>query len=218
MEVEGQEIASGALPALEAAPGESQKMTLPLPAQIPSGEAFVTLRFFADKDTSWCKAGHEVAWEQLELANAPRAVAVSGDAATPRENNGDLVLASGNVKAIFRDAALASVEFGEHEIMAAPLQLQIFRGPTDNDGIKGWDGQENKPLGQWLQVGYDKIELQPVETRIEGNKIITKVRGVCKANPNAFGCTKSGRWKATFCAFPIALSSPKVCPMCRNSA
>ena len=186
LEVEGCEIASGALPTLDAAPGESQKMTLALPAHIPAGEAFVTLRFVTEKDTSWCKAGHEVAWEQLELVNAPRVSSASSDAATPRENNGDLVLAGANVKAIFRDAALSSLVIGGEEVMAAPMALQIFRGPTDNDGIKGWDGQENKPLGQWLEAGYDKIELQPVETRIEGDSIITQTRGACKANPNAF--------------------------------
>lgn len=186
LEVEGHEIASGALPMLDAAPGQTQKMTLTLPTHIPAGEAFVTLRFSADQDTPWCKTGHEVAWEQLELANAPRVSSAPGDAATPRQNNGDLVLAGANVEAIFRDAALSSLVIGGEEIMAAPLALQIFRGPTDNDGIKGWDGQENKPLGRWLAAGYDKIELQPVETRIEGNSIITQTRGVCKASPNAF--------------------------------
>lgn len=186
LEVEGREIAGGALPTLEAAPGESQKITLTLPAQISAGEAFVTLHFVADKDTSWCQSGHEIAWEQLALANAPRVSSVAGDAATPRAANNDLVLANGAVEAIFRDAALASLQFGGQEILAAPLQLQIFRGPTDNDGIKGWDGQENKPLGKWLAAGYDKIELQPVESRIEGNAIITRTRGACQANSGAF--------------------------------
>ncbi len=186
LEVGGQQIASGALPTLDAAPGKSQKMTLTFPAHIPAGEAFVTMRFGAAKDTLWCKAGHEVAWEQLELANAPCVSSPPGDAATPHDNNGDLVLASGNIEAIFRDAALSSLIIGGEEIMAAPLTLQIFRGPTDNDGIKGWDGQENKPLGKWLTAGYDKIELQPVETRIEGNSIVTQTRGACEANPNSF--------------------------------
>ena len=186
LEVEGREIASGALPALDAAPGESQKMTLVLPMQLPAGEAFVTLRFVAERATAWCQSGHEVAWEQLQLANAPRVSVVSGDAATPRGNGDILVLASGQVEAQFADAALSSLKLGGQEIMAAPLQLQIFRGPTDNDGIKGWDGQEKKPLGKWLAAGYDKIELQSVETRIEGDTIVTQTRGACKANPNAF--------------------------------
>ena len=38
--------------------------------------------------------------------------------------------------------------------------LQVFRGPTDNDGIKGWSGQEDKALGRWLAAGLDKIELE----------------------------------------------------------
>ena len=186
LEVEGVEIASGDLPTLEAEPGATQRMTLTLPAQLPAGEAFITTRFFADKQTSWCEAGHEVAWEQLALANAPRTALPLGEIATPSQSDDNLVLASGNLEAVFADAALSSLKIGGQEIMAAPLQLQVFRGPTDNDGIKGWDGQENKPLGKWLAAGYDKIELQPVETRIEGNSVITQSRGACKANPNAF--------------------------------
>ena len=186
LEVEGQQIASGALPSMQAAPGATQKMTIPLPAQIPAGEAFITLRFFADQATPWCAAGHEVAWEQLPLANAPCRVVAPGSAVAPRQDGDDLVLQSGAVAAIFRDAALSSLRFDGREVMAAPLQLQIFRGPTDNDGIKGWSGQENKPLGFWLGAGYDQIELQPVESRIEGDAVVTQMRGACKANPSAF--------------------------------
>lgn len=186
LEVEGHQIAAGALPTLEAAPGQTQKMTLTLPTQMPAGEAFVTLRFVADRATSWCAAGHEVAWEQLALRNAPPCALPLGSAATPRAQGEVLVLASGPIEASFADAALTSLKLGGQEIMAAPLALQIFRGPTDNDGIKGWSGQANKPLGRWLDAGYDKIELQPVETRIEGEAIITQTRGACAANPNAF--------------------------------
>ena len=186
LEVEGRQIASGALPTLEAAPGQTQQMTLTLPAQIPPGEAFVSLRFYADKQTPWCQAGHEVAWEQLQLANAPRVSLPLGASMTPRAQGDALVLASGQVEAVFSQAALSSLKLGGQEIMAAPMQLQIFRGPTDNDGIKGWSGQENKPLGRWLEAGYDQITLQSVETRIEGDSVITQSRGACKADPNAF--------------------------------
>ena len=186
LEVEGQPIASGVLAPLEAAPGQAQKMTLVLPAHIPAGEAFVMLRFVADRATNWCAANHEVAWEQLALSNAPRHSTALGDAATPRSNDDILVLANAEVEASFADAALCSLKLGGQEIMAAPMALQIFRGPTDNDGIKGWSGQENKPLGRWLEAGYDQIELQSVETRIEGDSIVTQTRGACKANPNAF--------------------------------
>ena len=186
LEVEGVQIASGALPALEAAPGESQRTTLVLPAQLPAGEALVTLRFVADRATSWCEAGHEVAWEQLELPNAPRPNALPANAATPRASDEILVLAHGPIEASFADAALSSLKLGGQEILAAPMNLQIFRGPTDNDGIKGWSGQEGKPLGRWLAAGYDQIELQSVETRIEGDSIITQTRGACRADPNAF--------------------------------
>ena len=186
LEIEGHQIAAGALPRIEVEPGESQKMTLVLPAPMPAGEAFVTLRFFADKSTAWCDAGHEVAWEQLSLPNAPRHCALPGDAATPRARGENLVLAQGAIEASFANAVLSSLKWSGQEILAAPMNLQIFRGPTDNDGIKGWTGQDGKPLGRWLHAGYDQIKWQNVETRIEGDTVITQTRGACRANPNAF--------------------------------
>ena len=186
LEVEGREVASGELPRLEAAPGDWQTMTLDLPPTMPPGEALVMLQFFAREQTPWCEAGHQVAWEQLALTNAPLQHARPGESVAPREEAGFLVVASGNVEARFAEAALSSLLWQGRELLAAPMQLQIFRGPTDNDGIKGWSGQESKPLGRWLAAGYDQITLHPLESRLAQNSVITRMRGACEADENAF--------------------------------
>lgn len=186
LEVEGREIAAGELPVLDAAPGEWQTITLDLPAEIAAGEAFLMLQFFAREATPWCEASHEVAWEQLALANAPRATQALGETVAPREEAEFLVLGRGALEARFAEAALSSLRWNGRELLAAPMQLQIFRGPTDNDGIKGWTGQKGKPLGRWLEAGYEQISLHPLEARIDGNRVITRTRGACKADENAF--------------------------------
>ena len=186
LEVEGREVAAGELPVLNAQPGDWQTMTLDLPNEIPGGEAFLRLQFFAREPTAWCEAGHEVAWEQLALQNAPLEQTVPAAAVAPVENDGVLSLKNGAVEAQFSAAALSSLRFGGTEILAAPLRLQIFRGPTDNDGIKGWSGQESKALGRWLAAGYDQIELHALETRSQENRVVTRTRGACQANENAF--------------------------------
>ena len=35
--------------------------------------------------------------------------------------------------------------------------LNVWRAPTDNDGVKAWSGQENKPLGRWLTAGLNDL-------------------------------------------------------------
>ena len=186
LEVEGREIASGELPVLGAAPGDWQAMTLDLPDEMPNGEALVLLQFFAREETAWCESGHEVAWEQLALNNAPLAPQTWAEPVAPREEAGFLVLSQGALEARFSEAALSSLSFQGRELLAGPMRLQVFRGPTDNDGIKGWTGQENKPLGRWMAAGYDQVTLHPLESRIGENSVITLTRGACEADSGAF--------------------------------
>ena len=186
LEVEGREVARGELPTLQVEPGQWQTMTLDLPTNIEAGEAFLMLRFSADQATPWCAANHEVAWEQLAVTNAAPEVATPAAPVAPRELKGDLVLQNGDIEARFADGMLSSLRVANQEILASPMRLQVFRGPTDNDGIKGWSGQQDKPLGRWLAAGYDQIEISPVSARIEGSQVITRARGACKASENAF--------------------------------
>ena len=48
-----------------------------------------------------------------------------------------------------------------HPILLAGPRLQVWRGATDNDGIKGWSNQAHKPLGRWLAAGLNEMTLQP---------------------------------------------------------
>ena len=48
-------------------------------------------------------------------------------------------------------------------LIAGP-QLQIWRAPTDNDGIKGWN-QPEKALGRWRSQGLDKVAVEPVSAK-----------------------------------------------------
>ena len=48
---------------------------------------------------------------------------------------------------------------GREWLQSGP-RLQIWRGATDNDGIKLWTGQGGKALGRWQEAGLDKMQLQ----------------------------------------------------------
>jgi beta-galactosidase len=169
VEVDGQCLGSGGLPTIALAPGETQSVKLELPT-LPPGEAFVRLHFYANTDLPWCEAGYEIAWEQLPLENA-RAEATTANQAT---------------EPIFQAAERTLRLSVGDKVLSLPMpQLQIWRGATDNDGIKGWSGQEYKALGQWLAAGYDKLELRHEEPQSEGSRVSLRTIGSCVASPEA---------------------------------
>ena len=80
---------------------------------------------------------------------------------------------------------------GGEEILLRGPRLQIWRGATDNDGIKLQDST-GRPLGKWLAQGLDKLTLQTISAKIkrrrgEGGEVTFCVErvGRCAASPRA---------------------------------
>jgi beta-galactosidase len=168
--VDGLAQASGELPPLNAAPGASQEITLPAELQ-GAGERFLTLRFRQTADTAWAPAGHEVAWAQLALpAQATAAAAASTPAAesvTAVDDGGSITLTTNaggrTVQAVFDKASGRLTAYGaaDANLLASGPQLAVWRGATDNDGIKLMlDKQGGKPLAHWLALGLDQLQQQ----------------------------------------------------------
>jgi len=74
-----------------------------------------------------------------------------------------------------------------HSLIQSGPELQIWRGVTDNDGIKGWTGQDRKALGRWNADGIPEMQRNLGAARIIKNKngsitVQSKVIGSCKAS------------------------------------
>ncbi|MDQ1508936.1 MAG: beta-galactosidase [Actinomycetota bacterium] len=82
--VDGDEIAGDELEPLDTAPGAASVVTIPLPelALTAGQRAHLTLSFRTRADLAWVPAGHEVAWEQIEIGSAPGASRAPGPTAT----------------------------------------------------------------------------------------------------------------------------------------
>ena len=110
--------------------------------------------------TSWAEKNHLVAYTQLTLAEGktPKAKAVRHKAATA-----ELQFDGNTIR--FDDQGITSWKHGRTQIMESGPQLNIWRAPTDNDGIKGWSGQDNKALGRWRAAGLEHptLKFQPLE-------------------------------------------------------
>ncbi|PAW78187.1 MAG: hypothetical protein B9S32_08305 [Verrucomicrobia bacterium Tous-C9LFEB] len=192
--------AKGKLPTLKAAPQTVEKIKLKLPAlTMEKGqEAFLNLRYYSAHETAWCDAGHLLGWDQLPLALKTRPVAKT---AKPTSTPEPLAVQSSGARFVIGNSALQlsvststnlieTVRWNGNDIISRGPQLQIWRGVTDNDGIKGWTGQDGKALGRWLKAGLEKLALKPSKCQIkslkDGSILLTLEHiGSCLASSNA---------------------------------
>ncbi len=179
---DGETISSGELEKLNIAPGETG--SFPLSLELPSsGTIALNVSFFARENLSWCDAGFEIVTHQLLLREADL-TAPFVEAMAPTQSGDGFTLESGELKLQIGASGLSSIELGNRELLASPLQLQVFRGPTDNDGIKGWSGQEDKALGRWVAAGLDKLEIKPREIQNENGRVVVSVVGSTEKHPD----------------------------------
>ena len=181
LKVNGQAVAKGKLPLLKTRPQATEKLQLKLPALSlePGQEAFLNLRFKAATATAWCKVGHEVAWDQLPIPAKTKPIVKSAKAAKPvpqalvlEKDKTSIAVQNDSMRLVAsaETGIIESFQWQGEELLISGPQLQIWRGPTDNDGIKGWSGQGNKVLGQWLAAGFDKLVVRPVSANARRNQ------------------------------------------------
>jgi len=71
--VDGEEVVGGELDPLQIPPGVSARVEIPVPKiELAAGQrAHLTLSFRTRHELPWAPSGHEVAWEQVEMASTP---------------------------------------------------------------------------------------------------------------------------------------------------
>ena len=151
---DGEGVAAGNLPRLRVAPGEALEVELELPPG--PGERFVTFCFFLRAATDWAPAGHEVAWQQLALRSRPRR-RTAGRTAAPGASG---MLEAGGTRAVV-DAGtgtLSELSVDDRNVLIAGPRLQLWRAPTDNDGLRLLPDRRSGVLWRWLELGLDRLE------------------------------------------------------------
>lgn len=165
---EGQVLQRGNLPKLAVAPGRSMEVSLPLKS-LPVGESFLDFEFQTLKATSWAEAGHRVAWDQLALPAVKSKKSPVDPASLPWQieaDGGRMIAASGELVAGFdlKNGVWEGWSLGGIDLLAVGPDLNIWRAPTDNDGIKlhhldrnpkPWN--RHKALTRWWEGSYDRV-------------------------------------------------------------
>jgi beta-galactosidase len=196
LKVNGYTLAKGTLPVLKTAPQQTGKLKLKLPALPPGQEAFLNFRFTTATATPWCKQGHELAWDQVALPF--KALSKPGKTALPssplllEQRNGLITVQNDTLRLVAstQTGFIDSLQINGQELLVAGPRLQVWRGTTDNDGIKGWTGQDEKSLGIWLAAGLDKLTLKPASAKAKRNRdgsvtLAFEHVGACTASANA---------------------------------
>jgi len=184
LEVDGRRVARGKLRLPRIAPGKSARLSIPVrqPKMRAGQECFLTVSIHARERQSWCPAGHLVAWEQLKMPfrgkGALPALRSRGELKIRKQRGRTMILnpqTGFEVVVDHRSGSLARFGLRGREILSAGPAFNIWRGPLDNDGVKGKEEQWRahwKPLGRWMLAGFDKLsrrtENVTVRERLDG--------------------------------------------------
>jgi beta-galactosidase len=165
IEVEGEFFSQGVVDLPQVAPGDRVPLFVDyeLPSLKKGEEAFLTFRFTLNKDVSWAEAGHEVAWEQFPLKGLVREREdITPTCSASIVEEGSQIILTGGAWRIIGDrktGELVSWQKEGQELFTEFPALNVWRAPTDNDEIRGWDGQENKSAGIWKRAGLNQLEM-----------------------------------------------------------
>lgn len=172
--VNGEIIETGRLPKLKTAPQTSEKIELlfEIPKALPGQEIFITFRFRTAKAVPWAEVGHEVAWEQIALpARTLRRTVQEPKVALELRQVGDTSgIVLGDLEVTADPSGVTALLLNDENVLAVAPYPQIWRAATDNDGIKGWSGQESKPLGKWLAFGIPDAVTETHKVRASKSK------------------------------------------------
>ena len=187
VEVEGVVVDSGTLPPLWIAPGASLDVELPYtdPDALLAAEAYVYFEFRSKERTPWCDAGHIVAWEQHRATSRRLPTPLDANA---QDHRLDLTVT---------EADGVQVAAAGTPVFASTPALNLFRATTDNDGIRDWDGQETKPMGQWLDAGLDRLKRTAQEIEHGSDGALTERTTYVGTDESAvIACTQTVRTAA----------------------
>ncbi len=124
----------------------------------PGKEYRITVSSYLKEDKIWAKAGHEVAWSQLELpwkkdfeADEP-----TSSKATFTENDEQVVVKGTNFEYVFDKGlgALSSMVVDGKNMLKSPFLVSVWRAPMAND-VDSW-GAMSARTSNWKE-GYGRF-------------------------------------------------------------
>jgi beta-galactosidase len=184
--VDGVAVQTGRLALPDMDPQGSVVVAVPAkPVDLVSGqESHLTVRFCTTKDLPWAAKGHEVAWDQLALwaKAAKRASGRAPSGVAWQQVDGGFLATADGLSVWVQNAAVAGISHGSDQLLAGPIRAELWRAPTDNDGLKLWEGQQRKVLERWQEWGLDRlVRVGSAEVVDDGLRLVHTLRGATHA-------------------------------------
>lgn len=195
LEADGRVIGKGEL-ALDVPPLSRRRLRIPYPqpAWKPDTEYRLTLRSFLKKDECWASAGHEVAWDQLELPDVqpgflpllPLAVSANQSPVTLQTSATEWTVSGSDFRYVFdrRDGTLHSLRYKGKEMLKTPLRLNVWRAPLANEqdqwcsrnarSTQWKEGYGQQVATEYYSLGLDTLTYVPLSA--EASEINGHVR------------------------------------------
>ncbi len=135
----GKTIQHGQIAELLIPPEEEKEMSLPysMPEPEPGIEYYVTIRFCLKKEKIWANKGWELGWEQFKLSvTKPSLLAMDEQGRLNVEDTDEKITVTGQEFGVSigkQSGGIESLDFGDNELVAAPLVPNFYRAETDND-------------------------------------------------------------------------------------
>jgi beta-galactosidase len=172
---DGQPILAGELaldgagsPKIDLAPGKSKEFTVVLDEVElrPEHEYILDFRFNLAQATPWTPAGHELAWEQFVLQEANRDDTAPTEPHLPLEvedKDGRIVVRGREFAVTFnrQPGRMTGYSWRGLEMLAAPVEPDFWRAPTDNDRGARLD----RRLRVWRDAGTN-FQVSDVNVRV----------------------------------------------------
>ncbi|NNE73767.1 MAG: DUF4981 domain-containing protein [Acidimicrobiales bacterium] len=176
LEIDGTVVENGKLD-IDVAAGRRKTVTLPVTTKAAAGgEAHLTVEWVTRRASPWAEPGHVVAWDQIDLTKRrPPAIRPTGRPATVRTNEtGTTVRAADTAVRFGTDGAIEWVKFGRQTVVAGDITANLYRAPTDNDGVKqGWMSDIVGVRQKWLAWGLDDLRVETEAVDIEDGPMPT---------------------------------------------
>lgn len=168
--VDGEIVASSAFDLPDLPGGFEATLELDLPTvEVPDGaEAHLDLRCVTAAAEPWAPAGHVVAWQQFDLPSTRRLPVAPGPSPSVSDVDAGPGAASVGALSVGWDedaAALTTLAFEGKNLLAASPVASLWRAPTENDGRRLDDGFGSGALKRWLELGLDRVEVEPISGR-----------------------------------------------------
>jgi len=168
----GEPVKGGKTTVSELAPQSSIDMSIPISGiQIdPDAEYHLNVEYALGQDAGWADKDFVIARDQLELKwskSGPKPYVSTKSSVMPARSLTDsYVFSAGNISAAInkQTAQLVSYKLGKVEFLKAPLQLNFWRAPIDND--RG--NKMPETCGAWKDAGANVEVINVSEQKLDG--------------------------------------------------